>query len=201
MKILIATPVAKTVEERYCQSMFDLCKYETEKGNDVDLQLERGPRIHHNRNQFVRQFLEGDYEYLLQVDMDVAFPPTTLEKLLSHGMPIVFGLYKLPQPHGNVSSFVRLTEDNRYRPVGSSGDGLLEIDAGGTGVCLTHRKVFEAIDDTGAFPWFDLDVVGNEFLSEDYTFCRRVKEAGFKIYGDCNVETLHVKDFYITNRR
>ena len=201
MKILIATPVAKTVEERYCHSLFGLCKYETARGNDVDIQLQRGPWIHKNRNDFVRGFLRGDWEYLLQLDMDIVFPCDLIERLLTHGKDIVFGMYGVLKPDGVKSSLYSLSlrGNGEYTSTGWFGDGLIEIDAGGTGVCLARRKVFEAFPD-GNFPWFDFDPAGDGFLSEDITFSRRAKAHGFTLYGDCNTEIGHIKDTFILNK-
>ena len=92
-RVLIATPSAKTVEERYAFSLFGLAKYETAKGHDVDLTIERGPYIHHNRNKFVREFLAGNWQWLLQIDMDILFQCDVLEKLLARKKDVVFGMY------------------------------------------------------------------------------------------------------------
>lgn len=203
MRILIGTPVAKTVEERYAHSLFGLCKYETARGNDIDLVLERGPRIHHNRNQIAHQFLAGDYEWLFQIDMDVAVPMDALQRFLGRKKDVVFGMYVLMMNTVPHASFYMMKDNGRYTPTGKFGDGLIEIDAGGTGLCLTHRKVVEAVEklDYGeTFPWFDLTPTKGGWYSEDFTFCQRIKEAGYKIYGDCDVESGHIKDAFYGNK-
>jgi len=203
LRVLVATPVAKTVEERYCHSLFGLCKYETARGTDLDVVLQRGPRIHHNRNEFARQFLAEGYEWLLQIDMDVAFPMDTLQKFLAHGKDVVFGMYVLNMGKRLHASFYEMNEKKRYAPIGAFGDGLIEIDAGGTGLCLTHHTVMEAVEklDYGdTFPWFDLTPTQGGWYSEDFTFCQRIKEAGYKIYGDCDIETGHIKDAFWNNK-
>jgi len=205
LKILVATPTAKTVEERYCFSLFGLCKYETARGNDIDLTLQRGPYIHRNRNLFVEEFLAGDWEWLLQIDMDVMFPCTALQSLLSREKDIVFGMYAMMKNGRPYSTFWKLQSNDKYSSIGSYGKGLIEIDAGGTGLCLAHRRVFEAIRDKGFSeqdPWFAFDPAPppEGYYSEDITFSRRAKASGFSLWGDCDIETGHVKDVLVHNK-
>jgi hypothetical protein len=56
-----------------------------------------------------------------------------------------------------------------------------EIFQGGTGAIYISNEVLEHPDMRAPFQFlFDEDGVG--FRSEDYTFCDRVRSAGFKIY-------------------
>ena len=202
-RVLIATPSAKTVEERYAFSLFGLAKYETAKGHDVDLTIERGPYIHHNRNKFVREFLAGDWQWLLQIDMDILFQCDVLEKLLARKKDIVFGMYVRLNNGRPLSTLCRLKPNGLYSSIGEFGGGLIEVDGAGTGLCLTHRRVFEAIkkqrpDDYNT--WFDFDPAPDGIYSEDFTFCRRVKETGFRLWGDCDIPTGHTKDMLLNNR-
>lgn len=189
MRVLVGTPVAKTVEERYAYSLFELCKYETKRGTEIDLIIKRGPYIYHNRNEIVREFLRGSWEYLLQLDMDIIFKPEMLERLLRHGKDVVFGLYTLMQAGKPISSVFNLDG----KPIGKHGEGLIEVAMGGTGVCLVRRGVFEKVGEH----WFDFSA---EKQSEDTAFCARVREAGFKLYADLDIETAHVKDMFLSNR-
>ncbi len=57
-------------------------------------------------------------------------------------------------------------------------EDLIESDGVGAGCLLIHRRVFDAIEK----PYFKCNP--NTFIGEDFYFCRKVREAGFKIYLD-----------------
>lgn len=72
---------------------------------------------------------------------------------------------------------------------------FFEIAACGFGFCIMSKKVFDTL---GEFPfkrlssWFGQDIPENN-LGEDLSFCKRVKDAGFKIYCDTNVQPGHIR--------
>jgi len=99
------------------------------------------------RQSHINNFIASKHDYILLLDHDMVFPTDTLERLLSHKMPYVSGLYMrrthspiLPiwfeseQP-GEIPNrwFTRQIEDNK----------LYEIGASGWGVMLMHRSVVE----------------------------------------------------------
>ncbi len=57
-------------------------------------------------------------------------------------------------------------------------EDLIECDGVGGGCLLIHRRVFDAIEK----PYFKCNP--NTFIGEDFYFCRKAREAGFKIYLD-----------------
>ncbi len=57
-------------------------------------------------------------------------------------------------------------------------EDLIECDGVGGGCLLIHRRVFDALEK----PYFKCNP--NTFIGEDFYFCRKVREAGFKIYLD-----------------
>ncbi len=57
-------------------------------------------------------------------------------------------------------------------------EDLIECDGVGGGCLLIHRRVFEAIEK----PYFKCNP--GTFIGDDFYFCRKVQEAGFKIYLD-----------------
>ncbi len=60
-------------------------------------------------------------------------------------------------------------------------EDLIECDGVGAGCLLIHKRVFDAIEK----PYFKCNP--GTFIGEDFYFCRKVREAGFKIYLDPSV--------------
>ena len=60
-------------------------------------------------------------------------------------------------------------------------EDLIECDGVGGGCLLIHRRVFDAIEK----PYFKCNP--DTFIGEDFYFCRKVREAGFKIYLDPSI--------------
>ncbi len=75
------------------------------------------------------------------------------------------------------------------------GDGkLIEVDYTGFGFILIKRHVHESI----TYPWFRplWHEIGpcRDFSSEDASFCKLLKEKGFKIHVDPKIRVGHLKE-------
>jgi len=78
---------------------------------------------------------------------------------------------------------------------------LIEVDYTGFGWLLVKKGVFESLD----YPWFkplwhemnkeELKI--KDFSSEDVSFCKQVREKGYKIYIDPEIRVGHEKKFII----
>ncbi len=158
------------------------------------------------RNEIINK-IEKDWIFFM--DSDQTFHPESLMRLLSWDLPIVSGLYfktpGKPVPHcyrfshtdeSESQAYAPLTEEvfdfvNRYQDEVTQGQpaivlpahkgDLLECDGVGGGCLLIHRRVFEAIEPP-YFKYTDGTAGG-----EDFYFCRKVQEAGFKIFVDPGV--------------
>ena len=83
-------------------------------------------------------------------------------------------------------------------------DAGVELGSCGMGCTLIHRNVFEKLQQIlsdDPWPWFGHDIIqtvrGAERAGEDVTFCKRAREAGFKIVGHCGVTVEHYKPLYM----
>jgi len=168
----------------------------------------RGHRVDRNRDKIVQAFYASDKkpDWLLFLDSDMTFPDDIVYRLLSHRKPVVGGLYfhratnvpfvfmdggiKTDEWGRKVATHTYCRDEvfdylelagveNKDQAVAVDGpEGrLLKCDAVATGAMLIHRSVLDAIK----APWFEY-VGGAE--SEDLSFCRRVREAGFEIHAD-----------------
>jgi hypothetical protein len=149
-----------------------------------------------------------DYDILLSVDSDImGFTPEDTQKMCELAMThdIVAGVYVCRSPsQTHPASFylpdVEVFHGFEHEPV--------EVKWCATGFLAVHRRVFEALAETlpllakssdhPFYPFYlpmiyeDDDVGEMIELSEDWAFCQRAKEAGFKCYIDPAVRLGHI---------
>lgn len=213
IKVAIATPHL----ERSLPAYWVDCLFATRPGDGVKqtalLRVEAKP-LDIARTGLAKLFLqleEGSYTHVLWIDSDMKWPPTLLQRLLAHDLPIVSATYfqrtDLPQPHAY--RYVKADEKGHwYTPLAREltewmhrheadiedkpnawaypfDDGLYECDAIGFGAVLIKREVFEKTPE----PWFDIDLDSGG--GEDFCFCRQAKAAGFPIYVDFALQCDH----------
>lgn len=75
-------------------------------------------------------------------------------------------------------------------------EGLLEVHSAGSGGMLIRRHVLQAIIDMQGHDRV-FEVEAGDKLAEDYVLCRKIHEAGFKIYCDTEVLNGHQAVFAV----
>ena len=176
--------------------------------------------IQRARNSLVHAFLKTDCTHLLFIDADLRFDANGVYKMLESDKDVICGIY--PKKEINWP-MIKMAVDNGV-PVeelkhhtgswvinlaGYAGSATVnvnepfEIWAGGTGMMLIKREVFEKLKDTTEIYTNDMtDLAGtigekdqiynffslsiepgtNRLLSEDYHFCREWREIGGQIW-------------------
>ena len=163
------------------------------------------------RNKLVEQL---NRDWVLFMDSDQTFHPDTVKRLMSWNQDIVSGVtfkrlgepipmvykymyeenkghYYVPMIREIGEYLTKFQDELKGRPqniVGSS-YGLLECDSVSTGCLLIHRRVFDALEK----PYFKCDE-GTKG-GEDFYFCRKAQEAGFKIFADPSVMSGHYTEY------
>lgn len=150
----------------------------------------------HARNTACMRVLDGGYEWGFFLDSDVIPPPDAILRLISHGQPIISGIYHRRSPPHGIPVMMK--------PVGTwitnyPANTVIEVDVVGAGCLLIHRSVLERLPpQRDGKHWFDwrVDLRGilpqHECLSEDFTFCMHAKKSGYRILVDTGVQCLHV---------
>jgi len=172
----------------------------------------------HNRSMIVERFLESDFDYLMMIDCGVV-PPQNILNLVTCDVPIVSPLVhafqnvgivplalKEPKPHKDededflsramgITPTLTCEKELKYGVMGESegekiNEGLVEVDATGTGCLLIKRQVLE--DLKPAF-WdiFDPET-GKRIMGQDLNFCYRAKELGYKTYVHFGYRASHI---------
>lgn len=151
------------------------------------------------RNTLAQRCLDEGFDYLWFMDDDHSFAPDLLERLLhsalSYDLPIIMPLCTTRRAPFHLVTY-GLNPDpsstDPYLPIsldGAPGEGIIELEAGGTAGMLIRRDVLEVIE----APWFK-----NTPRSEDIVFCEDAKAAGFKVYADLSCRLGHILTAVVT---
>ncbi len=162
------------------------------------------------RNQMATDALRDGFEETMWIDSDVGFDPESIERLRSHRVPIVCGVY--PQK-GKRSLAIHVIPGTKNLRFGRTG-GLVEILYAATGFLLVRREVYEQIQrdlelplcnarfGKPVVPYFQPlvreDQGGHWYLAEDYAFCERARRCGHRILADTAVRLVHVGQYGYT---
>lgn len=156
-----------------------------------------GPNLAKGRNMVVESFLRTDAEWIFMTDTDMMFKPDAPGKLIAHNEPIMSALCMTGGEEPVPSMYNKAGNDGEFRPVTSwFSDLVLEVDVVGTAGLVVHRDVFLEIRDklpNKAAPWFQEVQIGDNLVGEDFVFCLRARECGFKVQVDTSVQFGHVK--------
>ena len=134
----------------------------------------------------------GVPEWTFWIDSDMEVPPDALMRLIAHGKDIVGATYVRRAPPYDVMG--------RTLHGGPSEDikgGLMEVAGLPLGCLLIRRKVFDDICKDGRPPfYFGQDDLGRD-VGEDYTFCKRARDAGYSVWVDIDLtkEVKHIGEW------
>jgi hypothetical protein len=147
--------------------------------------------------------LHDGFQELMWIDPEIGFTADDVESLRRHKLPLVAGLYAQP---GSRSLACELLPETKEVIFGDEG-GLLEVRFVAAGFLHVRREVFETIRDRlhlplcntrftehGIWPFFQPCTIEDPFadiqhryLTDDFAFCHRARQAGFKIYTDTTI--------------
>src|SRR5215475_13231134 len=163
--------------------------------------LEGNPYVGYARDRLAADFLETDCTDLLFIDSDIIFTLEHVNRILSHDVPIVGGVYykKMVKPEVVCEAL----PERRLE-----GNGLLSVKYIGTGFLRINREVFERMieqyteeigykaeyTDRQEWDFFKTGVYRptNRWLSEDWYFCQRALDLGYKIFLDTKCRVQHM---------
>jgi hypothetical protein len=155
------------------------------------------------RNALVSEFLKTDADELLFIDADVIVEPEDVMRLLaqSKDKDITAGMY--PRRASDKNFFLELYRDEEGH---LEFDGaMLRITRVGTGFMLIKRHVIEKLiadhpewtvenrsGNGTVSAVFDFAIQNGKYIGEDYLFCDRAVNAGFKCWVDVEISLPHV---------
>lgn len=192
MKTLIAIPCMDTLPVDFVKSLIYM-----HKGDNPTVYLKPNSLVYDSRNILSLYAIENNYDNVMWLDSDMVFPPDILQRLESHNMHMVTGLYVRRRDPITPVIFKTLTEPIR------NADGKLEknthpyddypkndffqVAGCGFGCVLTSTKLLKDVwDHFGPaftpFPW----------AGEDLSFCYRVNTLGYQIHCDSTISCGHI---------
>lgn len=133
-----------------------------------------GYTIAENRNWLAAQSVKNGCDFLLMIDDDMSFPPSTAKMLLGRDKDII----GVPYHMRVFPKQIYLLREEDAPPLSKTEPN--EVLALGTGICLIRTDVFRKVPQ----PWFDFDKHENGMtkMGEDYWFCQKAYANGYKIW-------------------
>ena len=189
-------------------SVIKLVQQLSKSGINLGINTMRSPLIHQARNYLTSIFLTTQYQYLLFIDSDVEFEPEAVAKMLVAKKEIICTPYRVKAPQ--LDKHIYTVEFKDPKNISILPGGLVELEAGPTGLMLIDRKVFEkimknhpelkitnpAIPNAGKshefyYNFFDFGFKDGYAMGEDISFCRLARRNDFKIYANTESTTQH----------
>ena len=206
--IYIAMPCYDSVKINTMLSVIKLVQQLSKSGIKTGINTMKSPLIHQARNYLTSVFLTTEYQYLLFIDSDVEFEPESVLRMLVAKKRIICTPYRVKAEKLDKPIYTVEFKDPENIPFLPG--GLVELEAGPTGLMLIDRKVFEKIiknhpdlkiknkatptaDKSLEFYYnfFDFGFDNHYATGEDISFCKLAKENNFKIYANTESTTQH----------
>jgi hypothetical protein len=194
-KTLIAMAIYQNIKILTLKNIIEVVR----NNRDIGFDLEGDDAlISRSRNLLVMKFLQSRYKVILFIDDDIFFIPEHVNIISAYclnGYDVIGGFY--PTRSGKTCAS-RMAKGITVRlPV--KGTKPVEAEYVSTGFMAIHRKVFEKIiadnkiklayadrdkfaDVEPYYPFFEASWHNDEWLSEDWGFCKLAKESGFKCW-------------------
>jgi hypothetical protein len=141
-----------------------------------------------------------EYDWIIWIDSDCIWKPADLERLISNNdHKVVTGFYmQYDNKHYAQAISFKATDTDNYthlhwleREQLNINGGRIKLGASGMGFMAVKAGVFESL----TCPWFSPvpNEYENTFLSEDVSFCYKITQLGYSIWGDPKIQIQHEK--------
>ena len=209
--IFIAMPCYDSVKINTMLSIFQLIQKLGQSKVEVGINTMKSPLIHQARNYLTSVFLTTPYSHMLFIDSDVEFGPEAGLRMLVADKDIITTPYRVKDERLDTPRYTVKFPDPKVIPILPG--GLVEIEAGPTGLMLIHRRVFEKIiknrpdlkiknranqalketDKSHSFYYnfFDFAFEDGYTFGEDVSFCKLARANGSKLYANIESPTAH----------
>ncbi len=198
MSILFCTPCyGGMIHEAHFRSCLNLKEELLRAGIEHDWLTGRNESlVTRARNEMTASFLGTSYTHQFWLDADIEFTPEDIAKLHNLDADIAVGFYCMKRPDLPLSAW----RNGKLVKIEECPGEPFEVDFAGTGFMVIRRDVIETLaaksesyeGPNGRVPALYMTPIHNDgFESEDYNFCRKAREAGFKIIGDPSIKLGH----------
>ena len=167
-----------------------------------------GASVEHAKQIMYKEFLKTDAEYFFNVDADIFFmnldrvnPIDELVKEAEKRNGIVGGIYvykRLPtKPSHRTIELQKIYEDTGYFPESfkfNIPNNVHEVMWLAGGCMMIKREIIEKLVKKYKVPNLPTIYKG-EYLSEDFAFCNRAREEGYRIFADPFIKLGHSGEY------
>jgi len=205
IKLFICTPAYEgKVNVQYAISLTETYAHLLSKGIECVIRINTsGSLLCAERNRLTEMFYQSDCTHMLCIDGDLGWPPECVFKFLEKDLDFIAGCYPsrkentfLFRPRFNPDSSLVINKEKE----------VIEMESVPAGFMLIKRCVIEKLRDDNpdlvfcpkntshmtdhgkivskGYCLFETKLINGEFWGEDYVFCLRAKESGFKIWCD-----------------
>jgi hypothetical protein len=165
---------------------FVICKMLADQRHQIRHDCPTHSPYVNNLHHCVRDFLRGGEDYWLSIDTDNP-PMNNPLDLIEYdcdvvGCPTPVWCNKIKGDRPWYFNALKWVEDEQgYQPYCEEMRGLKEVDAIGSGCMLIARRVISKLRDQQPFmrQW---NKDGTVEIGGDYSFCQKVKKAGFRVW-------------------
>lgn len=152
------------------------------------------------RNNMAEDFLQSKYKKLLFIDADIEFTNEDVAKLLEMDELVATGVYTCKKPEQDM--YAAWYQGKLVTDLNDFDQEIVSVDYAGTGFMMIDREVFIMMqtkypelenrsDPTEKWGYFNRMQSDGVMLSEDYAFCKRVKDMGIPIKMHTGVKLIH----------
>lgn len=197
-RVLVATPsLDGKVESAYAVALAESMLYAACHNIElVPVVLSKNSIIQLARNELVNFAIELNADGMLWIDSDTGWDKIWPVALIERGLDIVTAA--VPRKEEMISFALKVVPDTPFK----FNDGLLEIAGVGCAFVYWSRSVIDwlwnnspmYITGEGERRWiFEviLDTVKHTPMGEDFLVCKRLREAGFKVWLDTRMSATH----------
>ncbi len=195
MKVVVCRPTYGRSSDEHHECLLELRQLKPE----WTVLRGRGPNVDLVRATLAEKALAMGADVLLWIDSDVIFRAASCANLVEtavHEGALVgcayakkrFGLPPVLSPLGGAERIVFF-----------EGGGILEVERVGLGLAAHTADVLREINlkplrtENGPVrPWFTVDVLWDDMPSDDFAFCRRVRESGGRVLCDTQIRVAHM---------
>ena len=110
-KILIGTPFKDAAADDFIKCLIDMVIYTQNQGHEVEFTNEHGG-LFDARDRICRRTMREQFDYMLQLDSDMTFPPDALCKMLERDVDVVTGVYVGKEENHKPILFTELHKDD-----------------------------------------------------------------------------------------
>jgi len=152
-----------------------------------------------NRHRIVKDFLDGDFDFLISIDSDNPPRNNVLDLVFLDldvvGCPTPVWANKLRGGYPIYWNALHAVDGGFHPHHVTENEGLVEVDAVGAGCLIVARRVLEKVKQ----PFADkFDGLGFRDMGHDYSFCVKAKEAGFRVFAHYKYPCMHFNEIEIS---